>query len=77
MDIELVTIGTELLLGLTLDTNGAEIALTLADRGISVTRRASVADGTEDIRDAVSDALRRTRAVLTTGGLGPTRDDVT
>ena len=77
MDIELVTIGTELLLGLTLDTNGAEIALSLADRGIRVTRRASVADGPEDIRDAVSDALRRTRAVLTTGGLGPTRDDVT
>jgi nicotinamide-nucleotide amidase len=77
MNIELVTIGTELLLGLTLDTNGAEIARILAHHGIRVRRRASVADRPEDIRDAVSDALQRTGAVLTTGGLGPTRDDVT
>ncbi|HEX2148953.1 MAG TPA: CinA family nicotinamide mononucleotide deamidase-related protein, partial [Actinomycetota bacterium] len=41
------------------------------------TRRASVADQPEHIREAVSEALRRTGAVLTTGGLGPTRDDVT
>lgn len=77
MDIELVTIGTELLLGFTVDTNGAEIAGTLAARGIRVTRRTSVADRGDEIRDAVSDGLRRTGAVLTTGGLGPTRDDIT
>jgi nicotinamide-nucleotide amidase len=77
VQIELVTIGTELLLGLTLDTNGAEIARTLAHHGIRITRRASVADQPEDIRQAVSEALQRTGAVLTTGGLGPTRDDVT
>jgi nicotinamide-nucleotide amidase len=77
MNIELVTIGTELLLGMTVDTNGAEIARSLADKGVRVTRRVSVADRAEDIRDAVSEALRRTGAVLTTGGLGPTRDDIT
>ena len=77
MDIELVTIGTELLLGLTVDTNGAEVARTLAAQGVRVTRRVSVADRADEIRDAVSDALRRTGAVLTTGGLGPTRDDIT
>ena len=44
MDIELVTIGTELLLGITLDTNAAEIARALAASGVRVTRRASVAD---------------------------------
>ncbi|HEV7367224.1 MAG TPA: competence/damage-inducible protein A [Gemmatimonadales bacterium] len=77
MDIELVTIGTELLLGLTVDTNGAEIARTLAAQGVRVTRRVSVADRADEIRDAVSDALRRTGAVITTGGLGPTRDDIT
>ncbi|HEY3011725.1 MAG TPA: competence/damage-inducible protein A [Gemmatimonadales bacterium] len=77
MEIELVTIGTELLLGLTLDTNGAEIARALAARGIRVTRRASVADRPGDIRDAVAEALRRSGAVLTTGGLGPTQDDIT
>ena len=77
MNIELVTIGTELLLGLTLDTNGAEIARALAAHGVRVTRRTSVADRPGEIREAVADALRRTGAVLTTGGLGPTRDDIT
>lgn len=77
MNIELVTIGTELLLGMTVDTNGAEIARELAGRGVRVTRRTSVADRSEEIHAAVSEALRRTGAVLTTGGLGPTRDDIT
>jgi nicotinamide-nucleotide amidase len=76
MDIELVTIGTELLLGYTLDSNGAEIARALAEHGIRVLRRTSVGDGGEAIRAAVAEALRRTGAVLTTGGLGPTRDDI-
>jgi nicotinamide-nucleotide amidase len=77
MDIELLTIGTELLLGMTVDTNGAEIARVLSACGVRVTRRTSVADRPEEIRDAVSESLRRTGAVLTTGGLGPTRDDIT
>jgi len=77
MNIELVTIGTELLLGLTVDTNGAEIARALAPLGVRVTRRTSVADRGDEIRDALAEALRRTGAVLTTGGLGPTRDDIT
>ncbi len=77
MNIELVTIGTELLLGMTVDTNGAEIARALAAEGIRVTRRTSVADQGEEIRQAVSEGLARTGAVLTTGGLGPTRDDIT
>jgi nicotinamide-nucleotide amidase len=77
MNIELVTIGTELLLGLTVDTNGADIARALAERGVRVTRRITVADRPEEIRNAVLEALRRTGAVITTGGLGPTRDDVT
>jgi nicotinamide-nucleotide amidase len=77
MNIELLTIGTELLLGMTVDTNGAEIARVLSEWGVRVTRRTSVADRPEEIRDAVSESLRRTGAVLTTGGLGPTRDDIT
>jgi len=77
MNIELVTIGTELLLGMTVDTNGAEISRALAAHGVQVTRRTSVADRGDEIRDVVADALRRTGAVLTTGGLGPTRDDIT
>ncbi len=77
MNIELVTIGTELLLGMTVDTNGAEIAAGLSAHGVRVARRTSVADSGDEIRDAVADSLRRTGAVLTTGGLGPTRDDIT
>jgi nicotinamide-nucleotide amidase len=77
VDIELVTIGTELLLGFTLDTNGALIARSLAASGVRVVRRTSVADRSEEIRGAVSEGLARTGAVLTTGGLGPTRDDIT
>jgi nicotinamide-nucleotide amidase len=77
MDLELVTVGTELLLGLTLDTNGAEIARRLAAIGIRVARRTAVGDRADEIREGVADALRRTGAVLTTGGLGPTRDDIT
>jgi nicotinamide-nucleotide amidase len=77
VNLELVTVGTELLLGFTVDTNGAEIARVLAGQGVRVTRRTAVADRAEDIAEAVAAALRRTGAVLTTGGLGPTRDDIT
>jgi competence/damage-inducible protein CinA-like protein len=77
MQIEIVTVGTELMLGLTLDTNGAEIARLVSAIGVRVTRRTSVADQAEEIRRSVSEALARTGAVITTGGLGPTRDDVT
>ncbi|MFL5473446.1 MAG: competence/damage-inducible protein A, partial [Gemmatimonadales bacterium] len=76
MNIELVTIGTELLLGFTVDTNGAELARSLADNGVQVVRRVSVPDQPDAIRAAVAEALQRTGAVLTTGGLGPTRDDM-
>jgi nicotinamide-nucleotide amidase len=77
VDIELVTIGTELLLGFTIDTNGAEIAIALAAQGVRVARRTAVPDREHDIREAVSAALQRTGAIITTGGLGPTRDDMT
>lgn len=77
MNIELITIGTELLLGMTVDTNGAEISRALAAQGIRVTRRTSVADQGDEIGDVVREALQRTGAVITTGGLGPTSDDIT
>lgn len=77
MDVELITIGDELLLGFTVDTNGAHIARELATMGISIRRRASVGDVAEDIAAAVSEAIERTGSVITTGGLGPTSDDLT
>ena len=77
MELELVTIGTELLLGFTIDTNGAEIARRLGEIGVRVSRRTAIADRADEIRSAVADALARTGFVITTGGLGPTRDDIT
>jgi nicotinamide-nucleotide amidase len=77
MDCELITIGDELLLGFTVDTNAVHIARTLAEVGVRITRRATVGDVPADIVDAVRTALARTGAVLTTGGLGPTADDRT
>jgi len=77
MKVELVAVGTELLLGFTVDTNGAEIARALAAHGVRVVRRTAVGDRDEDIRAAVGDGLSRTGTVITTGGLGPTSDDRT
>src|SRR5687767_15257768 len=75
--IEVITIGDELLLGFTVDTNAAHISRTLAARGIEVVRRTTVGDAAEEIATAVREALERTGAVITTGGLGPTSDDLT
>src|SRR5690348_11067676 len=77
MRLEVVTIGDELLLGYTLDTNGAHLARELAGAGVEIVRRTTVGDGAEEIALAVRQALDRTGAVITTGGLGPTSDDLT
>jgi nicotinamide-nucleotide amidase len=77
MNVEIVTIGDELLLGFTVDTNAAHLARELAAIGITVARRGTVGDDAAVIRDAIGDALDRAGAVITTGGLGPTSDDVT
>ncbi len=77
MNLEIVTIGDELLLGFTIDTNAAHIAREFAGLGIRVVRRATVGDDAESIASAVQEALGRTGAVITTGGLGPTADDMT
>jgi nicotinamide-nucleotide amidase len=75
--VELITIGDELLLGFTIDTNGAFLARELAAVGVSIVRRTSVGDDASAIAGAVHEALVRTGAVITTGGLGPTSDDMT
>jgi competence/damage-inducible protein CinA-like protein len=77
MEIELVTIGTELVLGFTVDTNGAFAGQRLAEVGVRLARRTSVRDDPAEIRAAVAEGLSRGRLVITTGGLGPTRDDMT
>jgi nicotinamide-nucleotide amidase len=77
MNVEVVTIGDELLLGFTVDTNAAHLARELAAAGIGVARRATIGDDPAQIAIAVREALDRTGAVITTGGLGPTSDDLT
>jgi nicotinamide-nucleotide amidase len=77
LQIELITIGDELLLGFTIDTNAAYISRTLAAEGVEIVRRTTVGDDATSIGLAVGEALDRTGAVITTGGLGPTSDDLT
>ncbi len=75
--IEIVAIGDELLSGATVDTNAAHIARELELIGLRVLRKATVGDTHQAITGAVRTALERTGAVITTGGLGPTKDDRT
>lgn len=77
MKVELITIGDELLLGFTIDTNAAHLARELSAAGVAIARRATVGDSAAEIAAAVREALDRTGAVITTGGLGPTSDDRT
>jgi nicotinamide-nucleotide amidase len=77
LKLEIITIGDELLLGFTTDTNAAYLARELAGHGVEVVQRATVGDDADAIAAAVRDALERTGAVITTGGLGPTADDLT
>ena len=77
MQIELLTIGDELLLGFTVDTNAAFLARTLAEIGVEIVHRSTVGDDADRIAAAVAEAIERTGAVITTGGLGPTADDRT
>jgi nicotinamide-nucleotide amidase len=75
--IEVVTIGDELLLGYTIDTNAAHLARKLASLGVEIVRRSTCGDEASMIALTVRDALDRSGAVITTGGLGPTSDDLT
>jgi nicotinamide-nucleotide amidase len=77
LKIEVVTIGDELLLGFTIDTNAAHLARELAAIGVEIVRRSTVGDSAEEIASGVREALERSDGVITTGGLGPTADDMT
>lgn len=75
--VEIVAIGTELMLGETIDTNSAWLGAELAAGGLPVLRRTAVADEFELMAAALRGALARADVVITTGGLGPTHDDFT
>src|SRR5215471_14627775 len=77
MTIELINTGSELLLGRILNTHQQWLCRQLADRGYLVSRQLAIPDRAADIRDAVRDALGRADLIITTGGLGPTSDDIT
>jgi nicotinamide-nucleotide amidase len=74
---EIITIGDEILIGQTVDTNSAWISAQLNTLGVRVNRIISISDKKEEITDALDDSLRRAGLVLLTGGLGPTSDDIT
>lgn len=73
----IITIGDELLIGQTIDTNSAWIASSLNNIGISIQRRVAVGDQRDAIWNALSEEEEKSSIVLITGGLGPTSDDIT
>jgi nicotinamide-nucleotide amidase len=77
MKAEIITIGDELLIGQTVDTNSAWIGAELSHAGFDICRKISIHDKREDILDAVGEAVAKYDIVLITGGLGPTSDDIT
>jgi nicotinamide-nucleotide amidase len=77
VNIELINTGSELMLGQVLNTHQQWICRRLADHGYVVTRQVAVADAGRDVLGAVREALSRADLVITTGGLGPTSDDIT
>jgi nicotinamide-nucleotide amidase len=77
MNVELVNTGSELMLGRVLNTHQQWLCRRLADLGHVVTRQVAIADTGSEIQTAVREALSRADLVITTGGLGPTSDDIT
>jgi nicotinamide-nucleotide amidase len=77
MRAEIITIGDELLIGQVVDTNSAWMAEKLNEQGIELYQITSVHDDREHIINALNEAFGRADLVLTTGGLGPTKDDIT
>lgn len=75
--ISTLTIGDELLIGQVIDTNSAFMARELNLHGMEVFRKVTIADTLDEIKNGLDEALAHSEVVLMTGGLGPTKDDVT
>jgi molybdenum cofactor synthesis domain-containing protein len=75
--VELLTIGDELLIGRTVNTNASWLGARLAEAGLQLGRISTLADVPADIHRALDRALAEYDLVILTGGLGPTRDDYT
>lgn len=77
MKAEIIAIGSELLLGQLVDTNSSYIARSVAAIGIELVQTTTVGDDLQRIEDTLREAIRRASIVITTGGIGPTEDDLT
>ena len=71
------TIGDEILIGQVIDTNSSQLAVALEEAGVRVSRMVSIGDNKKDIEQTLRKELSRSDIVITTGGLGPTKDDIT
>ena len=77
MKADILTIGDEILIGQIVDTNSAWIAARLGEIGLSVRRKYSIGDNRQEIISAVKESLAKSEVTIITGGLGPTKDDIT
>ena len=77
MNIQIITIGDEILIGQVVDTNAAWMAQKLNLQGAAVSKISSIADSADAIQFALEEALQTADVVLMTGGLGPTKDNIT
>ncbi len=77
MKAEIIAIGSELLLGQLVDTNSSYIAKRLAENGIELVQTSTVGDDLQRMKEVISEATNRSQIVITTGGIGPTEDDLT
>ncbi|MFY7944808.1 MAG: competence/damage-inducible protein A, partial [Crocinitomicaceae bacterium] len=73
----IITIGDELLIGQTIDTNSAYIGQKLGDIGIKIRRRIAIGDDKDEIIASIKEGFQLSNILIFTGGLGPTKDDIT
>ena len=77
MFADIITIGDELLIGQTVNTNASWMGKELSNLGITVARSTTISDEREDILETLNEAIKRSDLIIFTGGLGPTKDDIT
>ena len=77
MTVELISVGTEILMGSIVNTNAAFLSAGCASIGLSIYNQQVVGDNPDRLSDAINLALGRADTVIITGGLGPTEDDIT
>ena len=77
MQAEIIAIGSEILLGQLVDTNSSYIAKRLAENGIELVQTTTVGDDLQRMKEVIKEAIDRSHIVITTGGIGPTEDDLT